>query len=34
MNHAERDDLIHMGGVRHYRASIHDIKNSEEETLK
>ncbi len=34
MGHAERDDVVPMGRVRFKRASVHDIEDSEEETLK
>jgi len=34
MSHAERDDVISMGRVRYTCSSIHDIEDSEEETLK
>ncbi len=34
MDHAERDDVISMKRVEFKRASVHDIENSEEETLK
>jgi len=34
MSHAERDDVISMKRVRYTCSSVHDIENSEEETLK
>jgi len=34
MGHAERDDVISMGRVRYTCSSIHDIEDSEEETLE
>ncbi len=34
MSHAERDDVIPMERVKYTCSSVHDIENSEEETLK
>ncbi len=34
MSHAERDGVISMRRVRYTCSSVHDIENSEEETLK
>ncbi len=34
MNYAERDDVISMKGVRYTCSQVHDIQNSEKETLK
>jgi len=34
MSHAEKDDMISMRRVKVKRASIHDIEDSEEKTLK
>ncbi len=34
MSHAERDDVISMRRVKYTCSSVHDIEDSEEETLE
>ncbi len=34
MGYAERDGVVSMGGVRYTCSQVHDIQNSEKETLK
>ena len=34
MGHAERDDVVSMERVRYTCSSVHDIEDSEEETLE